>query len=459
MRKVFLVFMFCLFSGAVVFSQTNAPITLPRDYAIVNPQVTFSDNQETFTVSFTIRNAGSQNPAISTIRVVNLLDNTILTEDPLPSIGSGASIQFEIPFTTGNFEVGQIPLEIRVGIDEIESVDSPIASNNIARVSVSIPADVARPTTPDNTETPATSAQQPFVQTPEGFLVFGQFVDNATALGIGIGTVIAIVVLWLFSIIVRSIFSKPPEFNNWQPSYANMPTLDPNSTEGRRQAWQNLAQNGLILAAPTQSNLHPVKVLLGTDNQSLSNWRITGVRLSQYDNYGRVTRSQIIASRGFLNRLNNIIKYRARTKPERLQSQVNGLIRSIVKPFKRNVNAKNGFLPVALDLRFEGKHGEVRILFELYQAQAGMWYRLDQWEPAMAVATRTIQESYTFTIHGMSPGEKLKDYHNRLADDMTWLVLEMIRLRPAPTQTPQPQPQAFDVPDTLTDMKPIGSSN
>ena len=448
MRRLFVLLI--VLSVSILNSAAQG-VQIPRDYAVISPSITFSPDNEQFNVQFTVRNAGISATADSTIRIINLLDQSVMSEDVLPSIANGGTVTVNIPFMTRNYlDVPQLPIEIQVGLDALEPQDSPIAGNNIARISVAIP---ELPAAASGGNSPAVIDG---ITLPEGGLTLGgNFIPYETILGGAIALVIGLLILWVLSIILRALFRKKPEFTNWQASYSQIPMGDPNSKEGRRQAWQNHAQNGLILAAPMPNNLHAVKLLMGTDGESLSNWKLTGIRISQYDNYGRVSRSQLIASRGWTNSLNNLVRRRSKLKPEVLEKQVQGMARNLIKQFKRNVNAKSAFLPVALDLRFEGKHGEIRILFELYQAQSSMWVRLDQWEPAMSVNTPIIQESYTFTIHGMSGAEKLPDYVKRLTDDTAWLLNELLRVR-APQAT-QPEPQAFNVPDTLSDMKPVSA--
>lgn len=440
MRKLGWIVLGLLLLSGIAFAQG---IQIPRDYAVLSPTVTLSTDQENFTVQFIVRNAGTSASRDTTIRIINMLDNSVMSEDVLTPIANGGSVTVQVPFNTRNFDPGQLPIEIQVGIDDEEPLDSAIGANNVARISVTIPELAPLPQTPGGA--PQTTGQ--------GVQLGGTLIPYETIVLAGFAFIAVLIVLWVLSIILRAIFRKPAEFANWQPSYAYAPLTDPNSKEGRRQAWQQHAQNSIILAAPTQNALHCIKVLSATDGEILANWKVTGVRISQYDNYGRVSRSQVIAGGRWLGRLNTLIRRRARMKPERVEKQIKALATQLIQQFRRNINEKSAFLPVALDLRFEGRHGEVRIVFELYQAQAGLWYRLDQWEPAMAVTTPKIQESYTFTIHGKGAGEKLKDYTSRLADDAAWLLNELVRVRTS--QVAQPEPQPYNVPDTLTDMKPI----
>jgi hypothetical protein len=289
----------------VVFGESVAQqIQLPRDYAVVNPIYEFSPDNSTFSIKFTVRNTGSATPDDSTIRIINLLDNSVMSQDVLPPIGSGGNVTVNLVFITANYPEGQLPIEIQVGIDDYETADSPIADNNIVQISVPIPASSSA-TNPD--ETPSTSSTFPlsletlFVRGDEGVTIQGYYLPYETVLFIGATILVVMIALWVLSIIVRSLTRKDPDFNAWQPSYANMPIIDPNSTEGRRQAWQTHAQNSIILAAPTQGTLHAIKALMGTNGETFANWTITGIRISQYDNYGRVSRPKLLRHAGWLN--------------------------------------------------------------------------------------------------------------------------------------------------------------
>ncbi len=445
MRRALLLILLLL----VGMAEAQSP-TIPRDYAILSPGISFSDDNETFTVRFVVRNAGGNPGANTSIVIRNLLTQQVLTEDVLPPIAGGASVNISIPFRTRDFNEGQLPIQIEVGLDEFEPRDSPLAGNNVIGISVTIP---PMPTQPTSSST-AGSGSPALVELADGGIRLGGVFVTYENFVIGLVIMLAgVLLLWLLSIIVRAVFRRKPDFSAWQPSYAFMPMIDPNSVEGRRQAWQMHAQNGLILAPPTPNNLHVVKLLLGTDGELFNNWRVTGIRLSQYDNYGRVARTQYIAPSGLTAQLNRLLRRRAKLKPDQLERQTARLARRLVGQFRRKINARTAFLPVALDLRLEGKHGEIRIVFELYQAQGGLWVRLDQWEPAMSVTSAKIQESYTFTIHGMHAGEKLADYYKRLGDDVAWLLSQSLQVTKPQAQPPEPQPYA--VPDTLTGMQPL----
>lgn len=446
--------------GMGAHAQAAQPVS--RDYSILpNIKIAFSADESTFTLEFTVRNSGADGTTPSTLRILNLLDNSTAYESAFAPLRTGESRVLAIPLQTARFPAGSnVPLRIEVGIDEVEQANSVIALDNAFQVSVEIPLTTA----PARTPAPTTGGETPsapdaptapsFAIDETGVTAFGQFIPREQlVIGAGVAVVV-LLVLWLFSVIIRLIFGAPPLFDLWQPPYAQMPPLDPNSAEGRRQAWQQHAQSPLILGAPQPNAVYAVKTLLDMEGEPLENWRIVGLRATQYDNYGRVSRSQYVAPNGLIKRLNTLMKRRAKLSPERLERSLRGIVQAFVKGFRKEVNARNAFLPVALDLRLDGKHGEVRILFELYQFQNTRWVRIDQWEPVMAILTRMIEEQFTYTVHGIGNGERLRDYHRRLVQDMTWLLLETLRVRTvAPTTTPQ-----YNAPDTVTGMSPIGAN-
>ena len=109
-----------------------------------------------------------------------------------------------------------------------------------------------------------------------------------------------VILLLLLLVVVRLLFRRDPSFSIQLPPYANVPPMSPATDAGRRQGWQFHAQNDLLPPRPAnEGSTHIRKILIGIDGEKLSNWEIAGLRLSQYDQYGRVTRSEVIKSRGF----------------------------------------------------------------------------------------------------------------------------------------------------------------
>lgn len=266
-------------------------------------------------------------------------------------------------------------------------------------------------------------------------LDLGKRQDVALFVGIGGGL---IVMLWLVSVLLRLLFRRPPSFGLQQPPYASMPPLHPQSISGIRQAWQQVAQNNAITVAPTQGAATAVKRLIGSDGRYLSGWRITALRLSQYDQYGRVGRSQLIPSRKIVRQIDRMTRKSQQLDPKRLARRTRPLGRKLARQFVKRVTKRSAMLPIALDVRLIGTHGEVNIVFEVYGCQQGAWSLLDQWLPEMTVTTKTIYESYTYTLYGQTGGESFRDFKRRLPDDLARALALLIEARPLEVPTPQP---------------------
>jgi hypothetical protein len=437
MHKRLFLFIILLILSAVIQAQGS------RDYAILDISYVVSEDQSQLILNVTVTNLGAA--ATTNAPVVVKLEGETLTSQLIAPLAAAETRPIEIPLSANDFPAdGTQVLEVSVGIDPFELANTPIAANNIDEISVSIQT--------------VESTPELFAIRGDEFVILGYVFTRTDAAIYLVSFVLTVIVLWLLTVVLRLIFRRPARFGTWQPPYGMMPMYDQNSVEGRRQAWQTLAQNSLLLASPTDGNLHPVKMLIGTDGGNLHNWKISAIRLSQYDSYGRISRSQAVADKKWVKRLNNVLKKRYTQNEEKVQKLLRPIAQGLVQQFRKRVNKKNGFLPIALDIRMDGKHGEVRIVFELYQCQGRAWYRLDQWEPTMMVVAQSMQENFTFTIHGSMSNEKPNEFYERLRDDIIWLLLEMVRVDEMTAQA-QPQPQqrreAFDVPDTLSGMQPI----
>jgi hypothetical protein len=266
---------------------------------------------------------------------------------------------------------------------------------------------------------------------PGGITILGQEIDfsNPVTIAVIVGVMGTAFILLLISILIlRLLFQRPPSFGAWQPPYANMPWLDPGTPAGRRQGWQQHAQNDSPPPPPSgEGATHVRKLLTGMDGVKLANWRVTAIRLNQYDQYGRVARSEVIASRRQANRINGVIKRAPTLNQDQLARRLNPVARSLAIHFRKKITPRNAMLPLALDIRLQGGHGEVRIFFELYIVQHSHWRLVDQWEPEMTVTGKIIQESFTYTLFGLHPGEPFKDFSQRLQNDLTLTLVEMVR--------------------------------
>jgi hypothetical protein len=473
MRRVGLIGL--LFIAWVVIGRAVAqetPAYEARDYVVSNATHVFAPDETTFTVSFTVTNQGGDAVGPSTISVTDEDGRSVIQgkDNTLPALAKGASQNFSFLFNSADFGPNSTQVfEIEAGIDQYELAGSPFARNNKAEVSISIPSIVRQPSqsgqsTPDPNSPNAGGVSLPNVQDilapllswiPTGnVVVAGQSIPQNLLFAIAVALVA--IVIWFLFVILRAIFRRPQKIGIWQPPYGTMPTMDPNSVAGRRQAWQSHAQNGTILAAPTEGNLHPIKLLLGPQGDFMKGWRITAMRLSQYDGYGRVGRTETIAPSGLVKRLNRILQNNSRYQGDALNKALRPVARAFVKQLRKNMTKRTVHLPVAMDIRFEGKQGEVHIAFELYQCQGQAWHRLDRWEPMMMVIGRRLIENYTYTIHGMSSGETTREFFVRLPEDVEWLLGETVRSRAmaAPDVLPAPQP-TYEVPDTVSGMQPV----
>ena len=450
-------------------AQTN-----PRDYAITNVNFLFSPDRAQFTLSIDIQNRGGEGTPETPLRVDPLRDSRVIAVAIGPPLARGASDNYTFTFNTVDFADASILLvQVEVGLDAFELPRSPIAENNVRQISVPIPTDIPTPQpgvaptsapivdVEDVGEAPA--AEAPFVvfaQNEDGtYTILNTVVTSEQAL-VGAGTLLALLLLlWLITVILRLIFQRPATLSTWQPPYASGPYYDPNSLQARRFGWQMHAQNSLLLAPPIEGNLYAIKRLQGLDGAPFANWKLKGARLSQYDSYGRVARSQTLIDGRTLKRLQNVLRQRKPLDDAALQKRLRPVARQMVQRLRKNIHQKNAFLPVALDLRLEGKHGDIRIFFELYQCRAGAWYRIDQWEPELLLLGRSIEENFTYTLNGMGSGETYKAFLERLQQDLIWLLTETARhpLPPQPTETgSHARAPEMNIPDSLSGTQPIG---
>lgn len=434
--------------GLFVWASGITAQTAP-DYAISNPDANIA-NDSTVRVSFIVTNLGSDAEALATAFVALRDSDTRLGEQAVLPLQRGGSSTV----TIGAIDLGELATDVEqqlvltIEFDDDASIDADL-SNNQTDLFVTVP------TAPDATAF--------FAYSDNIFTLAGRdYPGEQVALVLGIGLIVFLFI-WLLTVLVRTIFRRPPRFGTWQPPYSMMP-FDQSTIEGRRQAWQQFAQHSLLLAPPIEGNIAAIKLLLGRNGEMLKNWKVTGLRLSQYDQYGRIARSEYVAQRKWVRRLNKTVQRSSTLSQEALYRQLRPLARGLVGQFKRRIVKKHTILPIALDVRFQGEHGDVRILFELYQCRNNLWYRLDQWEPQMGTMgpiSQKLIENFTYTIHGRNSVETPRDFYRRLQDDLVWLLFETLRTyeaaQQAPEQAPQPR-QTYDVPDTLAGVDPITDS-
>ncbi len=248
--------------------------------------------------------------------------------------------------------------------------------------------------------------------------------DPLTAILYGVFAMLLALLLYLLYHMYRLLFVRPPEFGSWPPPYSLMPHIDPYSTAGIRQGWQIHAQNNVITAPPVQSNAHVIKRLMGADGVYLNGWHVKALRLSQYDQYGRVARSQTLADARSVKRLDRLVRQRAKLTPDKAHARIKPIARRLARAFTRRISKRSAMLPIALDVRLSARHGEVSIVFELFTARDGMWSLVDRWQPDMMILGRNIHEAYTYSIFGQTSSETWREFRTRLSEDITrWLMV------------------------------------
>src|SRR5690606_27560471 len=132
---------------------------------------------------------------------------------------------------------------------------------------------------------------------------------------------------------------------------------------------------------------------------------------------------QILAPGRIVKRLERLAHKNKPQDLQRREKQVRPLAKKLANQIKPRLNKRNAMLPIAFDVRFQGAHGEVRIVFELFQCRQGGWQQIDQWEPEMTVVSKTIYDSFTYTLYGQMGGENLKEFRQRLQQDLVRVLV------------------------------------
>jgi len=460
--KIFVVAIIASVLCVAVLAQTT-----PRDYALDTPEVSTNDNNSLATISVTITNNGGDATADAEVNIIQDDTGLVLENITLPPQPAGESVTVEFEIQLADFEAGDVFFRIEAGIDQFELAGSPIARDNRALARVTVPEGAVPVTATENptTDNPSQTADNfdfviPVVDIGVNLLDDAVQINNdiyphRDILIVVGGVAVGLFFLWFITLILRLLFRRPPTFGAWQPPYAYNSYHDPNSTLGRRQGWQTHAQNGTIFENCSPNKVVAIKRLTDMEGLPISEWTIKALRTVQYDMYGRVSRTEVIMPNKLIKKLNKVARRASKYDNPKLRKKITPIAKDITKRAGKPINKKSAMLPIALDLRFEGKHGEVRIMFELYQCQQGAWHLIDQWEPEMAVIGHKIIESYTYTLNGQLPGETYKDYKKRLVEDMAWILSGMLYHHQQPAE---PEPDMVP-PDTLTGMAPVTEDN
>jgi CARDB len=454
MRKVvfFLALIIICFQALVAFAQSQS---LP-DYAIRNIRSRLADDGTQVTIAFEVQNNGANATDSSTAELLMTTGGQAIADEEVAPLAANeiVTITFDVPFS--RFSASEsVPLTARVGIGEIEPNGSRTTEDNIAYITVAVPAGAqsappnqlpdagAGTPVPNEPTAEATPSPSKIISLPwGGTLDLGSIslpADNLIYIPIIIAACgAALILLWVITIILRLIFRQPEVFDVWHPPYAGVPPHDPNSLVGRRRLWQEAAQSDSMIAPCIPGQYHVVKQLIGNDGKKLSGWRIHAIRLSQYDVYGRVARSQTLAPKGNMRRLDKLAHKKTLPSLNDVERAAQPIARQLAQAFTKKLNKRSAMLPVALDLRFRGAHGEARIRFQIFQCMDGAFQKVDEWDPEMNIAGNHIQENYTYTFHGQKPDERTKEYRTRLTQEIAHCLSLMLPKQEA--QPPMPTP-------------------
>lgn len=443
---------------SVVGAQTSANQT--TNYSIRNIRSSFSSDGQEAIIQFEVYNTGRAADRSATVEMAIITTGQVVANAQVAPLREQEITTVMLRFPLALFEPGSLQsMRVAVGINEVEQERSDNIGDNYARISIAVPprAEGGSPDQPNtqNQQPPNADNGAPVESVPIDPVSLIEQVNTLVAspqtliVVAGVFITLLIFIVW---VLFRLLFARPSAPNTWQPPYANMPLFDPNTVIGRRQRWQQHAQDGPLPATCTESSVYVRKMLVGVDGRELSGWRVMGIQIGQYDLYGRVARSQVTARKRTVRSLDRIVRKGWNTQPDRLQRQVRPVARSLVSGVKSKINDRNAMLPIACDIRMQGTHGEVRIIFELYQCQYGQWQKLDQWEPEMTVIGKTIYESRTYAFHGQRSGETSRIFRKRLQDDLTAGLVAMVKpeIQGVPPDMPtDPVPVTTNTPPVL----------
>ena len=423
--------LFCIFFITFI----GVAQAVPRDYSISLPRVSYTPDGASAVVTFSVANQGGDAVEESQVIIAENQTGNIEIRERLPILAAEQERQYSIELQLADLPGDDLFFKIEAGIDQYELAGSPIARNNtqLFRINKAAARDAVSADPSDQSRSTAASRYDlfiPIINLGIDFRASGiQLNDNYYTGGEllrGAGLVaVTIFCLWLLSLILRLIFRRPPKFEIWQPPYNVDTWHDPNSVIGRRQGWQFHAQNSSINAACAPDQVTVVKRLLDRQGVILGGWKVKAMCTVQYDIYGRINRTEVVMPHNIINQLNRVVRRAPTLANEELRKKIMPIARRLSKYALGPVEKQNLMLPFALDMRFEGIEGEARVLFELYQCRSSAWHLIDQWEPEMGHTGTKVPEHFAFTLNGQLPGEKKRDFKQRLRDDVTQLLAGM----------------------------------
>lgn len=408
----------------------------PRDYSISPPTASYAADGGTAIVSFTVANQGGDAAESSRIVISEYQSGRVAATEFLPALGAGEERAFSIQLPLARLPAeGIISFKIEAGVDEYELANSPIARDNSQLLNIDRAAvleALGRGASVESREPtqPAFDIFIPIVNLGVNFLADGIQLNESQVSGDDILRAIAMLALalfclWLLSLLFRLVFRRPPRFGAWQPPYALNNWHDPNSAQGRRQAWQFHAQNNSIEAQGAPDQLAVVKRLLDKRGAVLGGWTVKAMRTVQYDIYGRINRTEVWMPRRVIEMLNRVLRRAPGYTSGELLQAMRPIARRVSKRALGPIERQNLMLPIALEIRFEGPADETRILFELYQYRAGAWRLVDHWDAELGLTGGQAPEQFTFTLNGQLPGESKSELRQRLREDIAQVLASL----------------------------------
>ena len=399
----------------------------PRDYSVSTSVVSYDADALTAIIRFTVENEGGDAQEAAEIVATVYQGEGAEVRADLPALGAGQTRDFEVHFPLQGLPVDEITtVEVRVGIDQYELDSSPIAQDNRQLVYIN-PSD-ANIAAGLDASTPSYDVLIPLVNLginfrADGVEINGRRFSGGEMLAIAGIAGVALFCLWLLSLALRLVFRRPPKFEPWQAPYAAGAWHDPNSAPGRRQGWQFHAQNCTIDAPRVPNQVTVIKRLTDDIGVNLGGWEIKAVRTVQYDIYGRISRTEVVMPRSVNKQLTRIARRARQLDHTALRKAIQPVAKRLCRHALAAIEKQNRMLPLALDMRFEGAPGEVRVHFELYQYRNDAWHLIDEWEPEMGKVGARVPEHFTFSLNGQLPGESYREYKARLRDDVVQLLV------------------------------------
>ncbi|MEO1289107.1 MAG: hypothetical protein AAFV93_15190, partial [Chloroflexota bacterium] len=180
-----------------------------RDYAITSVDSELIDDESSILLTIVVTNNGGDAVGDTNI-IVRLLgeDPRVLIDSEFAPLSSGAGVTLEIPFSVQLFDAdSQAELEVSVGVDNFELANTPIAQDNVETITIDIPA-----------RTSTSSSDFVWLQRQGDTIIIADQPYTLLEFSLGILAFVGILLaFWMFSILVRAIFSRPPRFGTWQP--------------------------------------------------------------------------------------------------------------------------------------------------------------------------------------------------------------------------------------------------